>query len=269
MNGLPGLLWLLVLVTALMGLYGFWRPVAFFNLIYPFSVVAMAVIVMVANAQQLRAPLVIQLILLIAWGLRLGLYVLRRERSRSYAAHRQASGYGEIPVVMRPVIWIVISLLYPAMVSPALFGPSDGRDLGPIGTSDQWVGLLIMLAGLALETWADRQKSDAKKAAPNTVVTTGLYGWVRSPNYLGEVVFWLGNLIAGMPFVTGWLRAIVAIGGFCVLALIMLGATKRLETQQGRRYGNDPTYRAWVRRVPILFPGTPVYSFKGLKIPEV
>ena len=31
MNELPGLLWLLVLVTALMGLYGFWRPVAFFK----------------------------------------------------------------------------------------------------------------------------------------------------------------------------------------------------------------------------------------------
>ena len=46
----------------------------------------------------------------------------------------------------------------------------------------------------------------------------------------------------------------------------MLGSTKRLESQQNERYGNQPEYQAYVRTVPILVPVFPVYTFENLRV---
>ena len=39
-----------------------------------------------------------------------------------------------------------------------------------------------------------------------------------------------------------------------------------LELKQAERYGSDPAYRDYVRRVPILLPLVPLYSLRDLKI---
>lgn len=267
--GLPDLYWWLTAVTALICLLGFYKDVYFFNVAYPFSVVAMAVIIMVVYAVNLTPALVLHLVLLIAWGLRLGLFALRRERQPSYAVHQQQNPRSGMPLVVRLPVWLLTLVLYPMMVSPALFGSASDREVGVLGASDQWVGLAIMAAGLVLETWADQQKSAAKAKHPHTFASSGLFGWVRCPNYLGEMIFWLGNLIVGAPFIANAGQAVVAILGLAALLFIMLGATKRLEARQGRRYGCDPDYRSWVARVPILFPWTPVFSFRKLRVPEL
>lgn len=239
-----GLFGSLMLVTAIIAVPGFRRPVAFFNLVYPFSVLAMSVVVGVAHAATLCLADVVHLLLLGVWGVRLGLFVLHRERLRSYRDHQQRAGYTEIPMAVRPALWLMVVLLYPAMVSPVL-----------------------MAAGLMLEALADAQKSAAKARAPLAPVTTGLFGWVRCPNYLGEIAFWFGNLIAGLAFVSSPARGVVAVGGCAALVFIMLGATKRLEHQQELRYGDDAGHRSWVRRVPILFPWPRVHSFRRLRVP--
>jgi hypothetical protein len=43
----------------------------------------------------------------------------------------------------------------------------------------------------------------------------------------------------------------------------MLGSTRRLELSQDARYGSREDYRAYVRQVPVLFPGVPLRSLRN------
>ena len=165
---------------------------------------------------------------------------------------------------MKLAIWISVSALYVAMASPALFNLSAAA--GGAGLRTLPIGAVLMLGGLLLEGFADAQKAQLKAREPSRFVSTGLYGIVRCPNYLGEMLFWFGNFIAGIAAYQSAGNWAVAGIGFVCIELIMLGTARRLEIKQAERYGSDPAYLDYVRRVPILLPGVPLYSLRQLRI---
>ena len=120
--------------------------------------------------------------------------------------------------------------------------------------------------GLGLEAAADAQKSRLKAENPKRFVSAGLYGIVRSPNYFGEMLFWLGNFVAGLAAYQSLGNWLVAGAGFVCIELVMLGSARRLELKQAERYSGDPAYQAYVRRVPILIPGLALYSLRRLRV---
>jgi len=91
----------------------------------------------------------------------------------------------------------------------------------------------------------------------------GLYRIVRCPNYMGELLVWTGNMLAGSPMLANWGQWALATAGYMCLVLIMIGSARRLELKQAARYGDDPAFRAYVARVPILVPFVPIYSLKN------
>ena len=69
-----------------------------------------------------------------------------------------------------------------------------------------WPGCLTVMydsEAVGLLQIADIQKNKAKKVNPKRFVDTGLYKFVRCPNYLGEMIFWTGVLISGIGAITG------------------------------------------------------------------
>jgi len=89
---------------------------------------------------------------------------------------------------------------------------------------------------------------------------------VRSPNYFGEIVFWLGTFVAGLSAYRAPLDWLIALIGLVCIELIMLGSARRLELKQAERYGSEPAYRDYAARVPVLFPLVPLYSLKRLRV---
>jgi len=65
----------------------------------------------------------LQQAILIVWGLRLGIYLVRRELHAAYAAQISATHQRTAGMKMEKkfLIWVGVSVLYVAMVSPALF----------------------------------------------------------------------------------------------------------------------------------------------------
>jgi steroid 5-alpha reductase family enzyme len=254
------------LLCLLISALGFRRVDWFISLGYGFSIAAEAILFALLYGGALSFWLVAQLVLLFAYGVRLGSYLVTRERAVSFARELEASKErsANIKGGVKFAIWISVSALYVAMASPALFSLSAraaGADLPSLP-----VGVVIMLAGLVLETLADWQKSRFKAHNPKTFVQKGLYAVVRCPNYFGEMVFWFGLFASGVSAyqsLGNWL--IAAIGLVCI-ELIMLGSARRLELKQAERYGGDPAYRDYVRRVPILLPLVPLYSLRDLKV---
>ena len=106
------------------------------------------------------------------------------------------------------------------------------------------------------EATADHQKSAAKKINPKRFCDTGLYKYVRCPNYFSEVLFWFGVTVSGIGAVQGkqWIMVLVA---FVLITFVMYNSAQRLELRHEKTYGLDPEYQkysdgmrrptAWIR----------------------
>jgi len=248
---------------------GFFRVVYFISIGYTFSIVAMAITTPIRHIKHLSWASATQNILLVLWGLRLGIYLVQREFRASYRkelsnVHQRSA---EMSWVIKSLIWMSVSILYVFMFSPSLFG------LITLSGNSSWgfylvkiAGLGLMGGGLVLEAIADKQKSDFKAQSPGQYCDTGLYSWVRCPNYLGEIIFWVGNWITGIVLYDTPLKWLASSAGVVCIVLIMMGSTKRLERSQDERYGDQPKYQEYIRTVPVLFPFVPVYSLKKVRV---
>ena len=75
------------------------------------------------------------------------------------------------------------------------------------------VGTVLFVAGLAINRYADHTLYDLRRPAGSgyAIPQGGLYRWVSCPNYLGEIIEWLGWAVAtwspaGLAFAT-WVVA--------------------------------------------------------------
>jgi steroid 5-alpha reductase family enzyme len=247
---------------------GFLRLVYFISVGYAFSIAAMAAAVILWWFGDMSWLSLAQNLLLLTWGLRLGIFLVQRERRTDYSkiteVHERSR---EVAVAYKALIWVTVALLYVAMFSPSLFAVAPL----PEATSAwvpfwQGLGVLVMAGGLTMEALADKQKSDFKAVAPSAFCNVGLYSKMRCPNYMGEILFWVGNFVAGMAFYMTGMRWMIALVGLVCLVLIMLGSAKRLEESQTQRYGAKEAYRAYIATTPVLVPFVPIYTLKNLRV---
>ena len=253
-----------MIVAMIVSSIGFRKYVWFISIGYGFAICAIGITLTVMYRGSLDAGLLIQCILLILYGLRLGGYLALREgRKGTYNRKMQ----GEIKdgksmsLGAKCAIWISASLLYACQTSPVSFRLENGD------FTDGWViaGAVLMAAGLALETAADVQKSRAKKIAPYRFVDTGLYRIVRCPNYFGEMTFWTGVMLSGIGSVSGFWQILAVFTGYAGIIYVMFSGARRLEMRQNRTYGDDPEYQAYVKKTPIMIPLIPLYSVEKHK----
>lgn len=258
------LLGIILVVCLAASAVGFKKYVYFLSLGYGFSIAAGAVTIAALRFSQLNAVTVIQLLLFVAYGLRLSGFLLVREVKS--AGYRKTLGEATktekpIPMFVMVSIWICVAILYTAQVSPVLYRLTNGSQdlLCPV------IGILIQVCGLYLESLADKQKSEQKAKNPNMVATEGLYRMVRCPNYFGEIVFWTGVFAGSLTALQGagqWIMAVVA---WVCIVYIMFNGAQRLEKRQMGRYGKDPAYKAYADSTPIIIPFLPVYHLNKEK----
>lgn len=252
---------------------GFLRVVYFISTGYGFSVSAIALMVLLLVGNHLPVPSLVQLVLLVVYGVRLGWYILRRENLAQYAQEQREVADREQAVSgwVKGAIWVSVSLLYVLMTLPAVAAAGSEGALpspadGSVAFVGSVVGLVLLAGGLGLETLADFQKNRFKKDHPQDFCAVGVFRWVRCPNYLGEVLVWIGNFVAALGFLSPWYLWAPSLVGLGCIVLIMMGSTKRLEAKQEERYGTRADYQVYIRQVPVLVPWVPVYSLKNVRV---
>ena len=260
------LLGILLAVCAVLCAVGFYKFVYFLSIGYGFAVAGggLAIFIMyLLNPSATPIWLVlIQMILFIAYGVRLSGFLLVRElknisfKKTDVAKDTLAkNNEKKMPVFVLATIWVSVSVLYVAQVSPMLFRYTNASAdvIVPI------VGVVISVAGLILESIADSQKSAQKKVRPDMVATQGLYKLVRCPNYLGEIIFWTGIFVSGVTTyatVGQWITAVLA---YICIVFIMFNGAQRLEKRQMARYGENEEYNTYANKTPIIIPFLPIY----------
>ena len=245
---------------------GFYKFVYFLSIGYGFAVagggIAVFVMYLINPTDTPLWIMLVQTALFIAYGVRLSGFLLVRElknvsfRKTEVAKDTLAkNNEKKMPVFVLATIWITVSVLYTAQVSPMLFRFNNGADdiIVPL------VGFAVSVFGLVLESIADNQKSAQKKLRPDMVATQGLYKVVRCPNYLGEIIFWTGVFVSGITAyetVGQWITAIIA---YICIVYIMFNGAQRLEKRQMARYGDNEEYNEYANKTPIIIPLLPIY----------
>ncbi len=116
------------------------------------------------------------------------------------------------------------------------------------------VGLATMLAGAVVEAVADRQKARFMERDEDDrpeVLDSGLWGWSRHPNYLGDAVVWVGAWVTASASAPGpW-----TVPAPAAMAFFLVHATGAKRTED--RMQDRPAYRDYQRRVPFFVPRPP------------
>jgi steroid 5-alpha reductase family enzyme len=192
------------------------------------------------------------------WGLRLGWYMTIRhtgEEDARYAAMRARHGAAFSSRSLWMVFWLQAVIQWIA-ASPSLVlaatssaGKAEAAASSMAGVT-LWSGMLLFAVGFAVEVMADRavRRFRADPTNRGRLLTTGLHGFVRHPNYLGEIILqWGIGLIAfGLT-----LNPLAFAGPALMHALIVkLSGVPMLQDQ----LANRPGYAEWAARTPALWP---------------
>lgn len=205
---------------------------------------------------------IIQAALFVVYGGRLsGILLIREYKNSSYAKTEVGKEVlaknkeKKMPIFVLATIWIFVSVLYVAQVSPMLFRVRNSSTdiIVPL------VGIGISILGIILESIADKQISTQKIERPDMVAMKGLYKMLRCPNYLGEIIFWTGILVSGVTTFTGVGQWIIAIIAYICIVYIMFNGAQRLEKRQMKRYCDNEEYQTYANKTPIIMPLLPIY----------
>lgn len=257
--GFPAGMWILLVTALVLCAIGFYKYVYFLSIGYGWAIAGEGIVMLILFHNKLTLPIIILCLLFVCYGARLSGFLIYREiKSATYRKTLKKVTKTEKPMAfgVKAIIWLFVSLLYVAQVSPVYYRLTNGNEKDIILP---FIGALIMAIGLFLETMADQQKSRQKKKTPNMVATKGLYSIVRCPNYFGEILFWTGVLVSGCSILSGFFQRFIALLGYVCIVFIMFNGAKRLEKRQNKNYGGKPEYQEYVTTTPILIPFIPLY----------
>ena len=192
--------------------------------------------------------------LVVMWSIRLTLFLLYREFVMWPDLHSKTIE-ADIHNEGKLGVWVTCASFYAAMVAPCCFRLQSGIDnrkakFGVVGKT----GLAFQFIGLFLESAADAQKATFKVKNRDSWCNLGLWGFFSHPNYLGEVLFWLGTYAAGVGCYSSTYQYAISTIGLIFIAFIIKSATEALNSQGLRRYGKDDEYLEFRKTHSFLGP---------------
>ena len=257
-GALPVFAWCVVIAYAMQWLafVPAWlsRSERFFDLTGSATYLAvMVVALLAASTVDLRAGLLA--VMVAVWAVRLGLFLFLRIR-RAGVDRRFDRLKERLPAFL--MTWTLQGAWVSLACAPALAAVTSGARPPHL---DGWLlaGVALWLAGFAIEVVADEQKRRFRVRRENATrfIDTGLWAWCRHPNYLGEILLWCGIALVAAPALQGWQTATLAAPVLLALQLVFVSGVPLLDARARKRWGDDPDYRRYRERTPMLLPMPP------------
>lgn len=193
----------------------------------------------------------VTLALVSLWGLRLGIYLLRRflsegEDKRYVRMTKGKEGFARHFFTLWFVFGLqgVLMLMVSAPVISALAAPPAPLD------AFAYSGMALWVVGAFFEWVGDWQLSRFKSDDSNEgkVLDTGLWAWTRHPNYFGDTCMWWGIWLVGHDLTVIFAPAVMT------FLLMKWSGVPLLEAGMKKR---RPDYQAYIDRTSSFFPRPP------------
>ncbi len=126
-----------------------------------------------------------------------------------------------------------------------------------------WIGVVVFSLGLLIETISDAQKFRFKNNAKHKGqwIDEGIWRASRHPNYLGEIMVWIGIYLVVASSLTGISLLIALLSPlFIIVLLLFVSGIPLLEKSAQKKWGGQEEYNKYKAEVPLLIP-----SFKSIK----
>ncbi len=190
--------------------------------------------------------------LILAWGLRLSIYITVRNHGQGEDRRYQAIRARNQPNFEFKSLYLVFLLqaaLATAVVMPVVPILNEMRSAGVM----TYIGFAVAAFGVSFETIADWQMArfKATRTVQGTVMDRGLWRYSRHPNYFGEAVFWWGVWIASASMGGAWT---VFSPLLMTWLLTRVSGVPLLEADMQQR---SPAYRDYLLSTPRFVPGRP------------
>ena len=189
--------------------------------------------------------------IILAWAIRLGSYLFSRALLVGDWRLEKAKRKPQIFFLYWTLqgLWIFLNLL------PTL--SMQNHDVTTVISRREVIGWAISGAGILIETVSDLQKFFFRMKSENDEkwLDTGMYRIIRYPNYLGEILHWLGMFIsASNSFTSKWEYLTVISPLFVTLLLTRISGIPMLETKNYHRFREKPLYKAHLSNTFLLIP---------------
>tara|TARA_B100001142_G_scaffold327876_1_gene386572 strand:- start:1296 stop:2036 length:741 start_codon:yes stop_codon:yes gene_type:complete len=116
------------------------------------------------------------------------------------------------------------------------------------------LGICLWLIGFLIEIISDFQKRQFRKNTSNGFISSGLWAYSRHPNYLGEIILWLGICLISIPTLNGFQYVTIISPIFVYLLLSKGTGINILEEYAEKKWGDLDEYKQYKKNTPILFP---------------
>lgn len=190
-------------------------------------------------------------VLVVIWAVRLGTFLFRRIQKRG-----KDDRFDEIkPSFIRFLnVWTIQGLWVTFTVAAALVAitTANRKELDWFAI----IGFLVWVLGFGLEVVSDSQKSRFSAISDNQgkFIQTGLWSRSRHPNYLGEIILWVGVAVIALPVLQGWQWVALISPVFVTLLITRVSGIPLLEKKADRKWGGQDDYEAYKKRTPVLIP---------------
>lgn len=185
------------------------------------------------------------------WAIRLGSFLFARVR-------RDGSDGRFDRVKSRPAqffMWWMLQGLWVLLTAACTLAAISSKASPPLGLVAM-VGLGLWLFGQIIEIISDQQKKAFRERPENQgrFITSGLWAFSQHPNYLGEIILWVGIAITALPALSGWQFVTLISPIFVFILLTRISGIPILEARAARQWGNEREFQGYLERTPILFP---------------
>nr|GMD32520.1 DUF1295 domain-containing protein [Ipomoea batatas] len=201
---------------------------------------------------------VILSVLVVIWGLRLGLFLLMRilqwGEDRRFDGKRDQLGRLAIFWTFQ-AIWV-----WTVSLPVTVINASDSQ---PSLHAGDIVGWIMWSLGILVEITADQQKLKFKSLQENRRkwCNVGLWKYSRHPNYFGEIFLWWGIFVASTPVLEGAEWLVVFGPVFLTLLLLFVSGIPLLEESADKKFGNVADYLSYKRTTsPLILLPPGVYG---------
>ncbi|KAK9091652.1 hypothetical protein Sjap_024829 [Stephania japonica] len=197
---------------------------------------------------------VVLTLLVVLWGLRLGLFLLMRilqwGEDRRFDDRRDNLG-------KLAVFWIFQAIWVWSVILPLTVVNASDRD--PSIRAGDIIGWIMWSVGFSVEATADQQKLGFKNSPHNLRkwCNVGLWRLSRHPNYFGEMLLWWGIFVASTPVLKGAEFLVVLGPTLLTLLLLFVSGIPLLEESADKKFGNVEEYRFYKATTSPLIPLPP------------